>query len=64
MREYIVLRPRAAEIDREPDGENYLARTVHETIDLIDVGLLDSEGNKILARKRFDPIGFVRWSER
>ncbi|MER9574893.1 hypothetical protein NKI78_04470 [Mesorhizobium sp. M0400] len=58
-REYLI-RPRAAHIDDEPDGEHYLARTVFEDFELIDTGVLDAFGNKVMARRRLDPIGFIR----
>lgn len=61
--DYIVHRPRSADIDANPDGENYLARTVYEDKETIDIGLMDSEGNKILVRRRMDPIGFVRFKD-
>jgi len=48
-----------ADIDENVNAEDYLAKTVYEEIDLIDIGLLDSEGNAILARKKMDPVGFV-----
>lgn len=60
-RSYVV---RAARIDEEVDAENYLARTVYEPEELFDIGILDSEGNKVMARRRLDPIGFVRWSDK
>lgn len=63
MREYVVRR-RMADIDENADGENYLARTVYEEIDLIDIGLLDSEGNAILVRKKMDQVGFIRHKPR
>lgn len=58
-RDYVRIR--SASIDEAPDGENYLARTVHETHELIDIGVLDADGNKIMAREKLDPVGFVRW---
>lgn len=61
-RDYVIRR--AGDIDQNVDAEKYLARTVHEEIDLIDIGLLDCEGNKVLVRKRMDPIGYVRWREK
>lgn len=68
MRRDYVIRPRAApEPNGESwgaDGENYLARTVYEEHDLVDIGIMDPEGNPIMARKRIDPIGFIRWPER
>lgn len=62
-REYVVQR-RAANIDENVNGEDYLARTVHEDHELIDIGVMDAQGNRIMARRRMDPIGFVRWPEK
>lgn len=61
MREYVFVRPCAAGIGDNVDGKNYLARTVYEDHELIDIGVMDRNGNPIMARKRLDPIGFVRW---
>lgn len=60
MREYVRAAPRAAHIEDEPDGEHYLARTVFEDFELIDTGVLDAAGNRIMARQRLDPVGFIR----
>lgn len=60
-REYVI---RSARIDEEIDGENYLARTVYEPEELFDIGILDSDGNKVMARRRLDPIGFIRWADK
>lgn len=60
MREYVVRRS-ADVFDAGIDGEDYLARTVYEDHDLIDIGVLDADGNKVMARKRMDQIGFVRF---
>lgn len=62
-REYVIQR-RAANIDENVNGEDYLARTVHEDHELIDIGVMDAQGNRIMARRRMDPIGFVRWPEK
>lgn len=62
-REYVLQR-RAANIDENVNGEDYLARTVHEDHELIDIGVMDAQGNRIMARRRMDPIGFVRWPEK
>lgn len=60
MRDYIVRRS----ANNEPiDGERYLARTVHEDVDLIDIGVMDAKGNPIMARQRMDPVGFVRFKK-
>ena len=61
MRDYVR---RSADIDEEVDAEDYLAREVHETVELVDIGLRDAFGNKIMARKRMDAIGFVRFREK
>jgi hypothetical protein len=61
-RDYVIRR--MAKIDEEIDGENYLGRTVYEPEELYDIGIVDSDGNKVMARRRLDPIGFVRWSEK
>lgn len=62
MRDYVIRR--MADIDENVNGEDYLGRTVYEDHELIDIGIMDSAGNKIMARKRMDPIGFVRFPER
>jgi hypothetical protein len=59
MRDYVVRR--SADIDDNTDAENYLSRTVYEPEELIDIGILDADGNKVMARRRLDPIGFIRW---
>ena len=60
MKRYFT-RPRLADIDAEPDAENYLARTVYEPDDTpYETGILDAQGNKIFAAIRMDQIGFVR----
>lgn len=59
-REYFIKR-RSADIDSEPDAENYLARTVYEDYELIDTGVIDANGDKIMARRKMMPIGFVRF---
>lgn len=61
-RDYVVLR-RASDIDENVDGEKYLARTVHEDVELIDTGVKDANGDKIMARRRMDQIGFIRRAE-
>lgn len=58
-REYVILkRTRSANIDEELDAENYLSRTVYEDTELIDTGVLDESGEKIMARRKLR-IGFV-----
>lgn len=58
-RDYIVRR--SAVIGERVDGERYLARTVFEDHELIDIGLLDKDGNRVMARQKPDPVGFVRF---
>jgi len=60
MGEYVRMRPRLADIDANPDGENYLGRTVYEDYELVDTGVLDANGNKVMARQKPDPVGFIR----
>lgn len=62
-RDYVICRPRSADIDENVNGEDYLARTVYEDHELIDIGITDAQGNPIMARKRMDPIGYVRWRD-
>lgn len=62
MRDYIVRR--AAKIDENVDGENFLARTVYEDHELVDIGVLDKDGNKVMARNRPDQVGFIRWGDK
>jgi len=52
--------PCMADIEVEPDGEDYLSRTVIEDTDAIDTGLIDKRGTPIYLVSRMDQIGFVR----
>lgn len=62
MREYVSVRSvRSADIDENVNAEDYLARTVYEDHEMIDIGVMDKNGDPIMARKKLDPIGFVRW---
>jgi len=64
VREYITIR-RLADIDQTIDGEQYLARTIIEQDpELIDIGVLDPDGNKIMARQKMNQIGFIRFVSR
>ncbi|RUW04047.1 MAG: hypothetical protein E5X94_00620 [Mesorhizobium sp.] len=65
-RVYVSIKrvPRTANIDENVDGEDYLARTVYEDFELIDTGVLDSDGNPIKAHEKMDPVGFIRWGNR
>ena len=61
MREYVIAkRHKSADIDGEADAENYLARTVYEDHELIDIGITDKNGEPIMAKQKRDPVGFVR----
>ena len=51
--------PRLADIDQNVNAEDYLARTVYEDRELIDIGVMDANGNPIMAMERMEPIGFV-----
>lgn len=59
-REYAI---RSADWSRGPDGEHYLARDIIVTEETVDIGIVDQFGNKIVARKRADPVGFVRFRD-
>jgi hypothetical protein len=64
MREYIK-KPVKADYEwwDTPNTES-LAKTVYETDELFDTGVLDEAGNKIMAREKRNPIGFVRFPVR
>lgn len=64
MRRDYVIRPKADYDSWEADGKDSLARTVYEPEELFDIGIVDSDGNKVMARRRIDPIGFVRWADK
>jgi hypothetical protein len=54
--------PKLADVDGEPDAENYLSRTVYENEpQVLKIGILDASGNDIYMIDEPDPIGFVRW---
>jgi hypothetical protein len=59
-RVYVSVKPRAADIDENVNGEHYLGRTVYEDYELIDTGIRDEAGNKIMAREKMEQIGFIR----
>lgn len=59
MREYL-RQPVRSDWHGEHRATDSLARTVHEDYELIDTGVVDAAGNKIMARNRMDQIGFVR----
>jgi len=60
-RDYIVRRTADSDFWDEARATDYLARTVHEDHELIDIGVLDANGEKIMARQKPDPVGFIRW---
>lgn len=64
MKEYVRIRPATGREWWEADAKDSLARTVHEDYELIDTGVIGPDGEKIMARKRIDPIGFVRFGEK
>ena len=37
------------------------SRHVIETEEVIDTGIIDEDGNKIMAKERKEPIGFIRF---
>ena len=39
-------------------------RTVIEDYELIDIGVLDKDGEPIYARKKMNPIGFVHYPDK
>lgn len=43
-----------------PNTES-LAKTVYEVEETYDTGMLDENGNKIYAREKKHPIGFIRF---
>ncbi len=61
MKRYFI-KPRMERLDGfEIDPENYLARTVYEQDDTpFATGVLDRDGNMIMAAVCMDQIGFVR----
>lgn len=58
MRKYVSVKPRMDEY-YEANAADSLARTVYENIDLVDIGVLDAEGNPVMAYEKMQPIGFV-----
>jgi hypothetical protein len=61
-REYFIKRTRPTGDDDywwDAYGPDMLARTVIETEEVYDTGMLDENGNKIMAREKKNPIGFV-----
>lgn len=61
-RAYVTLRRiQSADIDENTDGESYLARTVYEDHELIDIGIMDKNGDPIMAHRKPDAVGFIRW---
>lgn len=61
MREYFVRSPKRADYEwwDMPNVES-TTRTVIETEEVFDTGVLDENGNKIMAKERKQPIGFTR----
>ncbi len=40
----------------------FAARTVHESEELVDIGIVDEQGNKVMAKARKPRIGF-KWRD-
>ena len=40
------------------------ARTVFEEYELVDIGVLDNDGEPIFARRKMNPIGFVHFPDK
>lgn len=62
----------AREYFRRPSGDleywdysntESLAKVVYETDEVFDTGVLDENGNKVFAREKRNPIGFVALKE-
>jgi hypothetical protein len=63
-KEYVSVRRRTSfNWDEDRDGTQFLARTVFEDYELVDIGLVDENGDPIMARRKMDPIGFIRHKE-
>ena len=58
-REYFRQRPKADYEWWDYPNTDSLARTVYETEELFDTGIVDEAGNKIMAREKKNPIGYV-----
>ena len=57
---YVTRSKRMADMDYEPDGEDYLARTVMEQEpECVDTGLMDKSGIPIYRQSFMGPIGYV-----
>ena len=66
MRSYITRRkaPRLDHFDgTEIDPTFSLSRIVFEEVDLVPIGVLDENGEPIMAYERMDKIGFVRFPD-
>lgn len=61
MREYFRHRPTGDYEWWDAPNLDSTTRTVHEVDETFDTGILDEAGNKIMAREKKDPIGFVRF---
>lgn len=63
-KEYVSVRRQSFDWDDDRDPTQFLARTVFEDYELVDIGICDENGDPIMARKKMDPIGFVRHKSR
>lgn len=61
MRKYVTIaKTRMASMEDDPDGEDYLGRTVYEREPIPEpTGLLDKHGNELYAIEDARPIGYV-----
>lgn len=60
MKEYFVRRKSSGDYWEPPNLES-TSRQVIETEELIDTGILDENGNRVMAKERKEPIGFIRF---
>jgi hypothetical protein len=60
VKRYFIGKVRLADYDDGPDAEDYLSRTIYVPDETpYETGILDAQGNMILAQVRIDPIGFT-----
>jgi hypothetical protein len=60
-REYFTRRPMAERDWWDANASDSLARVVIETEEVFDTGVLDENGNKVMAKEKKEPIGFIRF---
>ena len=66
MRKYYSIKQKTTSCDCwvEADALDSLARTVYENSELIDIGVLDHNGDPIMAVEKKNPVGFVHHKSR